>query len=225
MQDETGAPVATYFGASEIQGKYHGHQYVIKEETSYPFDGKITFRCQFQDCKALPFAWRVPQWCTGLVAKLNGKAIPLPENCAGCFMETVLSNGDILELALPLTITHRSDRQWGWFERGPLVYSLKIANECILDDGTDRFSPRTMTPTAPWSYAVAPEATAKVITNPNAGDYPYDAPPEFLEITAKCVRGAFAELDQRRYTPKIPLFCSTDDMSSQTLHLVMRYIL
>lgn len=219
MADENGAPAAVCFGPCDVSGIYQGKSYQIIQHTEYPFKGEISFECRFAGDGELPFSWRIPQWCSGVKIKLNGEALELPDNIKGEFLQTKLRNNDKLVLDFALDVRQCSDRQWSWFERGALVYSLPVGNVCRKEEPEKRFTPLIMEPVSAWNYAVAPQTAARVIANVNAEKYGFDAPPELLQISARRVPGAFAELDQQRYTPQVPLFC-TPEKEETLLHLV-----
>jgi hypothetical protein len=150
---------------------------------------------------------------------LNGEILELPNDITGKFLQTKLRNNDKLIINFSLDVRQCSDRQWSWFERGALVYSLPVEHMCRKEEPEKRFTPLIMEPVSAWNYAVAPQTAAKVIANADAGKYVFDAPPEFLQISARRVGGAFAELDQQRYTPQVPLFC-TPEKEETILNLV-----
>ena len=215
-----GAPAATFFGPSELTSEYNGISYHIIENTNYPFDGKIEFKFNIADNNVIPFVWRIPAWCKNYQVKLNGENINLPKNSNGKFLRLEeIKNGDTLEVILELEVIHQSDRQWNYFERGALVYSLEVEHSTIKEDPTEKFPALIMEPTTPWNYAVASEAKAVVVKNNSASSYPFDSAPEFLEVKARKVKGAFAELFDTRYTPQVPLFCDLEE-DEVTLKLV-----
>lgn len=220
MADSDGTPAAVYFGPAELHGVCNGIKYTVTEETAYPFDGRISFRFAVSDGKAIPFIWRIPEWCGGAEVMLNGKKLALPESCCGEFVKLpALFDRDELVITLPLEVVHKRDRQWNWFERGALVYTLPVEHTTVKEDAAEKFSPLIMEPLSPWNYAVAPESTAEVVKNPDAKEYPYDAAPEKLQVKARKVPGAFAELYDERYTPQVPLFCRPE-AEEVTLELV-----
>ncbi|MBE6399353.1 MAG: hypothetical protein E7041_04335 [Lentisphaerae bacterium] len=208
MKDADGVPAALYLGPAELCGTYQGKKYKISESTSYPFDGRVTFTFTVADGGKMPFIWRIPQWCKNAEIRLNGRKLALPEMSSGNFVKLAqVADKDELIVDLSLEVIHKSDRQWNYFERGALVYTLPVAHSTVKEEPEEKFSPLIMEPLSPWNYAVAVDAEAKVVKNPDACAYPFDAPPEMLEVPARKVPGAFAELFDERYTPQVPIFC------------------
>ncbi|MBR7127775.1 MAG: glycoside hydrolase family 127 protein [Lentisphaeria bacterium] len=220
MESGSGTPTAVFFGPAEFCGSYKGVKYRISENTMYPFDGKIEFTFEVSGRGAIPFAWRIPKWCSNYEIKLNGKAVETPEDASGNFLQlNNLQNNDTLEINLELPVVHKSDRQWNYFEKGALVYSLEVKHSTIKEDPTEKFPALIMEPITPWNYAVDPEATAEVVKNTEKSSYPFDTAFDYLEVKAKKVEGAFAELFDERYTPQVPIFCKVSD-EEVTLRLV-----
>ena len=219
MRDADGAPAAVCFGPSELSGSYRGTSYGIVEETGYPFGGEIRFAFKVSSGGEIPFMWRRPGWSGGMTATLNGKALALPESAGDFFRLDGMRDGDTLTLKMPLEPKSFHERQWVWFERGPLVYTLPVEHTAVKEEPEKRFSPLVMEPVSPWNFAVSPEAAPRVAANPEAKSYPFDAPPEVLEVSARRVPGAFAELERRRYTPRLPIYTDPED-APVTLKLV-----
>ena len=211
MRDAEGVPAAVCFGPSELSGAYQGVAYRIAEETNYPFDGEIRFVFEVAFGEGMPFIWRRPGWGDGMTVRLNGRELPLPKNEAGFFRIDGVRNGDTLTLKMPLEPQSFHERQWVWFERGPLVYTLPVEHSTVKEEPDARFCPLIMEPRSKWNFAVSPETTAQVAVNPKAKKYPFDAPPEVLKVAARKVPGAFAELERRRYTPRVPLYTEPED--------------
>ena len=102
LKDAKGRPVAALYGPSEVDYGWAK----IKEETCYPFDGKITFRFSVKEPTDSAFTYRVPSWCKG------GATIRV--NCKRCIcdapgkfatIERKFSDGDVIELDFPMEVT------------------------------------------------------------------------------------------------------------------------
>ena len=219
MHDADGIPAAVCFGPSELSGKYRNSEYRIVEETDYPFDGNIRFVFEISSGGKLPFMWRRPGWGGGMTVELNGRELSLPESESGFFRLDGVRDGDVLTLKMPLAPECFHERQWVWFERGPLVYTLPVEHTTVKEEPEKRFCPLIMEPLSKWNYAVSPDTAARVANDPEAKGYPFDAPPVVLEIAARRVPGAFAELDQQRFTPRVPLYTDPEG-APETLKLV-----
>ncbi len=219
MRDADGAPVAALYGDSEASGNYHGTPWRIREKTAYPFGEKIQF--VFEQCEAetMPFAFRLPGWCSKARACMNGKDISAQLGKPGTFvcLERKWRPGDELVLEFPMGVRHCHDRQWSWFEAGPLVYSLPVEHTMIKEDPQRRFTPLEMRPKSEWGYAIAPETEATFIKNDAVAPYPLEGAPRLLRVKARQACGSFASLALHRYTPRVPLECALGAEATLTL--------
>ena len=70
LKDAEGAPVAALYGPCEVDFGWCR----IREETRYPFDGKIVFRFSMDAPRESAFTYRVPGWCpaAGASVRVNG---------------------------------------------------------------------------------------------------------------------------------------------------------
>ena len=217
MLDSNDIPAAVCYGPSEFSGSYNGTKYTITEKTEYPFEEKIDFIFTVANGMEIPFIFRIPEWCKNADILHNGKSLPLAHS--GFVQINGMADGDVLTLKLPMEVKQCAERNWSHFERGALVYALPVKHFTEKEEPLEKFSPLIMKPQTSWNYAVTPDCEAKVIQLDNKGAYPYDEPPVILEVAAKKVNGAFAELDHERYTPRLPLFCKTSD-EIEIIHLV-----
>lgn len=149
-QDKTGIYVNLFVG-STARVHLGGHEVLLKQTTSYPWDG--TVRIKIEQAKTAEFAlhFRIPRWCQGQPSfdplyieserpasaaarlRINGKAIDNPELVRG--YATVLRHwkaGDVLELSLdmPAQRIHANtqvevDKGRIALMRGPLVYCFE----------------------------------------------------------------------------------------------------
>ena len=129
-----GGLAATLFGPSEIKTTVDGRELSIVEETDYPFRDTISFEVKTSKPVKFPLALRIPEWCDGANISVNGKNAELKCN-AGTFavVQRKFHNGDKIILQLPMSVQLQN-----WFagdavsvQRGPLVYSLKIAEQRV----------------------------------------------------------------------------------------------
>ena len=103
LKDVSGEPVAALYGPSEVDFGWGS----IREETDYPFDGKIVFRFSLEEPRETSFTFRVPAWCRGAEVKVNGQSLPDEELPApGKFgsIKRVFADGDTIELDLPMEV-------------------------------------------------------------------------------------------------------------------------
>lgn len=125
---------AVYYGPSEVSAKVGGQKITISEETDYPFRDRISFLIKSAGPVSFNFQFRIPQWCGDAAAQVNGRPLGV-ELKPGTFasLHREFQDGDRVNLTLPMPV-----RVEDWFKqksvcitRGPLVYSLKIAEQRV----------------------------------------------------------------------------------------------
>lgn len=104
----------------------------LKQESDYPWDGKVRLTIQFAPKTEYSLMLRIPGWAKGAALKVNGKPQPAP--AAGVFAEVrrVWSAGDTVELNLPMAprlmeanpLVEETRNQVAVM-RGPVVYCLE----------------------------------------------------------------------------------------------------
>ena len=121
------------YGANEARFSLeNGAEFTLRQETEYPFGGKIVFTVS--ESNGIPFVLhlRVPAWAEQAAVTLHGETRPL-----GCGAYAALEAGSdfTCELNLPmqprLTVGHpmiEEDRNQAAVEAGPLVYCLESAD-------------------------------------------------------------------------------------------------
>ncbi|MDB6017195.1 MAG: hypothetical protein JWR19_1684 [Pedosphaera sp.] len=123
---------AVYFGPNEVTTKVHGQTVTITEETDYPFRDHITFRIKTARPVDFNFQCRIPQWCDNATVGVNGQPmhnLQKPGTFASVRRE--FHDGDIVSLSLPMPVRIENwfKNQAVSFTRGPLVFSLTIAEK------------------------------------------------------------------------------------------------
>lgn len=134
MRANDGGLAAVYYGPSEVKTRVNGQTVTSTEETDYPFRDRVLFRFKMARPVAFNFQFRIPQWCDAATVRVNGRT--LHESLKpGAFasLRREFHDGDVVSLELPMPV-----RIEDWFKpqavcvtRGPLVFSLKIAEERI----------------------------------------------------------------------------------------------
>ncbi|HKW28639.1 MAG TPA: beta-L-arabinofuranosidase domain-containing protein [Verrucomicrobiae bacterium] len=134
MRANDGGLAAVYYGPSEVTSSIGGQTVTITEETDYPFRDHILFRFRTTRPITFNFQCRIPQWCSEATLRLNGTTVS-GRRKPGTFtsLRREFHDGDVVDLILPMPV--QIER---WFDnrsvcvtRGPLVFSLKIAEERI----------------------------------------------------------------------------------------------
>jgi hypothetical protein len=134
MRPQDDGLAAVYYGPCEVTTAAGGQKISIAEETEYPFRDTISFRIKTAAPVKFNFQFRIPGWCSNATMLVNGKMLRgTPQ--AGMFaaVKRQFHDSDTVELKLPMPVRVES-----WFHdqsvcvtRGPLVYSLEIAEQRI----------------------------------------------------------------------------------------------
>ena len=99
LKDADGAPVAALYGPCEVDFGWCR----IREETCYPFDGKIVFRFSMDAPRESAFTYRVPGWCTaGASVMVNGTHVAAGAPGTFATIRRTFRDGDALELDFPM---------------------------------------------------------------------------------------------------------------------------
>jgi uncharacterized protein len=114
-----------------------GGQTVITQEGNYPWDGAITLRVETSAPIAFTLALRVPGWCKGASATLNGQPLALADITVDGYAHICRTfvNGDTISLTLPMPPVRVRCSGHVPFNagrvalmRGPLVYCAEEAD-------------------------------------------------------------------------------------------------
>lgn len=221
LKDRNGEPVAALYGPSEADFGWAK----IKEETSYPFDGKITFRFAVKEPGEHSFTYRVPGWCKRADAGTfvtvrrefrDGETIMLDFPMDVVF-ETVpprfAVDYDDLKHGLKRPAKRFANASQGTVvARGPLVFAYPIPAERTEDSeehgnmngkrsGNPDFKCWNLRPAGPFNYALASHE-AEVAGAAEAGNGFFNNPAGVrIRVSVKRVEW---ELDENRFTPDLP---------------------
>jgi hypothetical protein len=133
MRSEAGL-VAALYGPCDLHTKINGQAISIVEETDYPFSDTIKFTVKSEQPSNFSLSLRIPQWCSAASVAVNGEKTPI-EAAPGTFaaIKREFHDGDVITLQLPMSVAVEE-----WFggqamtiRRGPLVYSLKVAEKRV----------------------------------------------------------------------------------------------
>jgi len=130
----------------------------IREETDYPFGEAVRLRMTLDRPARFPLFLRVPGWCSAPRLSLNGRPLRTPARPRGWLqIERTWRTGDRVELTLPMRARLRAwpgNRNTVSVERGPLTYSLRIAERWVRYGGTDRWPKHEVFPASPWNVGL-----------------------------------------------------------------------
>ncbi len=189
---------ALVYAPSTVKAKVgNGTTVEITEATNYPFEESIRFTFKMAQKTKFAFHLRIPLWCKKSSVMINGQPWSNPE---GNSITTILrewSEGDLLELSLPMQVTiGRWYENSAVVERGPLVYALKIGEDWKKVANTDKYGPfyYEVHPTTLWNYGLPtaslknPEKEFEVVKRQLPKDsYPWNQENTPIEIRTKGV--------------------------------------
>jgi hypothetical protein len=166
--------VAALYGPSSFK---YDDDLTFVQETSYPYDQKVTIKVEARKAKKMSLRLRIPGWCTEATLSVNGKTVKEPLT-AGTFynLERMFKDGDRIVLDLPMPTLRQTAHGSGvWFERGPLVYAYDIPSKWEKDtvryenmngkypEDDEAFPCWSITPSGSWNYAVKADAEADFV--------------------------------------------------------------
>lgn len=215
---------AVLYASSETTAKVgNNQQVVLKEETHYPFDEKVTFTLQMEKPVDFPLYLRIPSWTNGqATVKVNGQSMQIPatKDAQYACIKRQWQPGDQVELTLPMSFRMRTwqvNKNSVSVDYGPLTLSLKIKENYVKRDsretaiwdsrwqeGSDasQWPTTEIYPDSPWNYALVLPNEAdlkqwKVIHKPwPADDFPFTTESVPLEVKAQGRKIASWQLDE-----------------------------
>jgi len=143
------------YAASQGKGALADGTVQIRQQTCYPWDGKVKLEIHASDQAAINFFLRIPGWSVGKpvpsnlyyfadsleeketkpVIHVNGKTMDQWASQNGYAVLNPIKNGDILELEFPMPIRRvaahpnvKADAGKIALQRGPIVYCLEQAD-------------------------------------------------------------------------------------------------
>ena len=198
---------ATLYAPCRVTAKVGaGVEATFVEDTRYPFEETVRLRFSAAQPVRFPLYLRLPGWCEHPVLTLNGNRLALATTTPGGFavLERTWTDADTVELTLPMQVRVRTwtkNHHTVSVDRGPLTYSLQIAEKYVRTGGTDRWPAFDLLPDSPWNYGLElPAETVAsafpVVAKPwPADDQPFrwDAAP--VQLRAKARRIPAWQLD------------------------------
>ena len=173
-----GGLCAMLYAASEVEAKVgDGTKVKVTEATQYPFSDRIAFTVSPAKAVRFPLYLRIPRWCEGAKATVNGEAVKAEAGpLSFLVVERTWTDGDQVALTLPMRLTARVwEKNHGAvsIDRGPLTFSLKIDEEWRRYGGTDAWPAFEVFPTTPWNYGLEidpanPAASIEIVTRDEA---------------------------------------------------------
>ncbi|MCY2995264.1 MAG: glycoside hydrolase family 127 protein [Planctomycetota bacterium] len=112
-----------------------GTEVIITEVTHYPFDENIVLTVSLPQSQEFPLYLRIPQWCARAELSINDQPVKV-ESKPQTFLRINRGwkDGDVVKLKLPMPLSVRTwtkNANTVSIDRGPLTYSLKIAERYV----------------------------------------------------------------------------------------------
>jgi len=176
--------IAVAYAPSKVTAKVgKGTEVIIKEETDYPFRGKITFTIYTDKSVKFPLYLRIPGWAETVTIKSKDK-MSTAFGGSTIRLDEKWKNGDTVEVDIPMEL--RFERRYNnsvSVLRGPLYFSLRIEKEYRKTKlNYDNFSYKgsvdwEIYPCSSWNYGLfadlsKPDISFVVYENP-VKEYPF----------------------------------------------------
>jgi DUF1680 family protein len=111
----------------------------LRQETNYPWDGKVVIYVDPQQESKIGLKLRLPGWCTKAELSINGEKVPIRNEHGYVLVERVWRAGDRIEWQFEMPIERvyahpevKADRGRVALRRGPVVYCFEE-----IDNGAD----------------------------------------------------------------------------------------
>ena len=109
---------------------------VLRQETKYPWEGRVEIAVEADAAKAFALRLRVPGWCNEYTVAVNGLTVEnAPAQNGYVVLDRTWQQGDsvVLDLAMPVRRVYahpdvEPDRGRVAFQRGPVVYCLEAVD-------------------------------------------------------------------------------------------------
>ncbi len=163
MAAPDGGLAAAAYGPSVVTAKVAGGRSVtIREETDYPFKGKVKLTFEQAGGADFPLYLRWPSWAATVAVKVNGMEAARRDSFKPGSYFAVTHNGwkrgDVVELEIPMDLRCETRRDNAVsIYRGPVVYVLKIGEERQKLKSYHETLPVAdyqISPTTPWNYGL-----------------------------------------------------------------------
>ncbi|HEY0944339.1 MAG TPA: beta-L-arabinofuranosidase domain-containing protein [Opitutaceae bacterium] len=159
---------AVFYNESHVTAKVgaRGSEVKISAQTRYPFDEGVRLKISVQEPVRFPLYLRVPGWCQQPAVAVNGQPLRAsslpPSRASGYFvLDRSWSDGEVVELTLPMQLNVRrweKNHDSVSVDRGPLTFSLKIAERYQRQGGSDTWPSWELWPASPWNYGLVLDA-------------------------------------------------------------------
>jgi hypothetical protein len=216
--------VAMFYSESKVKAKVgNGREVTITENTHYPFRDKVGFKLSMSAATRFPLYLRVPNWCENASITINGKKAKITSRPGKLIrIDREWKNGDAVSLTMPMKVSttqYAANKNSISVQRGPLTYSLKIAEKATQDGGTKTWPAYSVYPDSPWNYGLDTDRNnhvdVQVVERPWPADnqpFNWNSAPLELKIKGRQIdawkadeRGLVSQLQQSPAKVSTPL--------------------
>jgi DUF1680 family protein len=120
------------YGGNILQTSLAGGEIAVREDTEYPWDGKVVLTVGETPTSAFSMFLRIPGWCHGAGIRVNGQAIAVSPVLGYAEIHRIWKRGDIVTLELPMQAVLvqanplvEETRNQVAVRLGPVVYCLE----------------------------------------------------------------------------------------------------
>ena len=192
MASADGGLAAVAYSPSQVHTTVKGVEVGVDEATGYPFRDRITLTLSPASRVRFPLHLRIPAWAVEAAILVNGQKVEGVQ--AGTYqrIDRDWQKGDRVEITFPMRVrTIPGFNGSVSVERGPLVYSLRIAESWSKLRQTGPVTDWEVFPTSPWNYGLrldsANPASSFEVEEAPIGAQPFHsaAPPVMLKARAR----------------------------------------
>src|SRR5436190_11193506 len=153
MASADGGLAVGAYAPSSVRTKVKGVEVAIEEATEYPFRERISLTVSPTAPVRFPLHLRIPGWTSAPEIRVNGQVVD------GARVEREWLKGDRVEIRLPMAVrTIQGFNGSISVERGPLVFSLRIAESWSRLKQTGPVTDWEVFPTSAWNYGLRGDA-------------------------------------------------------------------
>ena len=146
---------AVAYAPSQVRTTVKGVEVAVDEATGYPFRDRITLTVTPASRVRFPLHLRIPAWAAEAGIQVNGQQVEGVQ--AGTYqrIEREWQKGDRVEIRFPMRVRTIAGFDGSVsVERGPLVYSLRIAESWSKLKQTGPVTDWEVFPASPWNYGL-----------------------------------------------------------------------
>ncbi|HYO08910.1 MAG TPA: glycoside hydrolase family 127 protein [Tepidisphaeraceae bacterium] len=123
------------YAGSDATLKFPDGDVRLKQETRYPWDGKVRLTVNLSPNRPLNLLARIPSWAEGVTATVNGTNVPVRSEDGYARFDGTWKDGSVLELNFPMPVRRlkadprvKDNAGRVALQRGPIVYCAEAVD-------------------------------------------------------------------------------------------------